>query len=114
MIIYCDIDGTICTQEKDYNKALPIYKNIAKINKLYNEGHTIVYWTARGKKTSIDWSELTIKQLNDWNCLYHKISFDKPAYDVLYDDKAFKIEDISEYHDSTTVKLLKFYYKNDI
>ena len=47
-----DIDGTICTpgptEEMRYEQALPIQDRIDKINKLYDEGHTIVYLTARG------------------------------------------------------------------
>ena len=54
-LIYVDIDETICNREAssdfgvvhDYTKAKPIKENIAKINKLYDEGNTIVYWTAR-------------------------------------------------------------------
>ena len=49
MIIYVDIDETICeTQsDRDYSKSVPMKDRIAKINKLYDEGNTIVYWTAR-------------------------------------------------------------------
>ena len=47
----------------DYTKAKPIQENIDKINKLYDEGNTIVYWTARGSRKQIDWTELTAKQL---------------------------------------------------
>ena len=50
MIIYVDIDETICEtpESRDYAKSVPITKNIKKINKLYDAGNTIVYWTARG------------------------------------------------------------------
>ena len=47
---YCiDIDGTICTPTvgRDYHKAEPWKDRIAKINKLYDEGHYIIYFTAR-------------------------------------------------------------------
>ena len=47
---YCiDIDGTICTPTvgRDYHKAEPWQDRIAKINTLYNEGHYIIYFTAR-------------------------------------------------------------------
>ena len=40
-IIYVDIDGTICTTVSDYNLAQPIVEHVDKINKLYDEGHTI-------------------------------------------------------------------------
>ena len=50
MKIYVDIDETICfyNGERNYPDAVPNMDNIAKINKLYDEGHEITYWTARG------------------------------------------------------------------
>ena len=48
MVIYVDIDGTIChTNGTDYNDSKPKYDQIYKINKLYDEGNVIIYWTAR-------------------------------------------------------------------
>ena len=43
MIIYVDIDETICFYEgvRDYSLAKPDFSNIKKINDLYNEGHQI-------------------------------------------------------------------------
>ena len=89
MIIYIDIDDTICLSpnKPDYSEATPIKKNIKKANKLYDEGHTIVYWTARGSKTGIDWTEITKKQLNDWEVKYHELKLGKPYYDLFIDDK---------------------------
>ena len=48
-VLYVDIDETICTTPKNrnYHEATPIKNNIDKINKLYDEGNTIVYWTSR-------------------------------------------------------------------
>ena len=45
-----DIDGTICDWEagRDYTLASPFLERIQAINKLYDEGHTIKYYTARG------------------------------------------------------------------
>jgi len=94
MLIYVDIDGTICHTEGGYDNAKPDYDAIAKINKLYDEGHTIVYWTARGGNSGIDWIELTKKQLNDWNCLYHWLETGKPSYDICIDDKSLNFKDI--------------------
>ena len=50
MIIYIDIDETICTKREDqsYSECVPITENINKANKLYDDGHKIIYWTARG------------------------------------------------------------------
>jgi hypothetical protein len=55
---------------------------------LYDEGHTIIYWTARGATTGLDWSELTKTQLDFWGCKYHELRMGKPMYDVWVDDKA--------------------------
>ena len=45
-----DIDNTICTPTVggDYSKAQPWKDRIDKVNKLYDEGHEVVYFTARG------------------------------------------------------------------
>lgn len=88
--IYVDIDNTICkTVDANYHKAKPIYENIEKINKLYDDGNLITYYTARGSVSKIDWYELTKSQLDSWGCKYHDLSVGKkPAYDLLIDDKA--------------------------
>ncbi len=88
MLIYVDIDETICSYtEGAYKNACPINENIKKINDLYAAGHTIVYWTARGTKTGILWYKTTEEQLKRWNCDYHELRMGKPAYDVLICDK---------------------------
>lgn len=87
--IYVDIDETIArTIDGDYPNATPILKNIKVINKLYEEGHQITYWTGRGTVTKIDWYDLTEKQLGEWGCKYHKLMMGKPAFDIILDDKA--------------------------
>jgi hypothetical protein len=99
MNIYVDIDETICDyevgNELNYPEARPININIDKINKLYDEGHTITYWSARGSKTGKDWFELTKNQIEEWGCKYHYLSVgEKPAYDLLICDKSRRIEEI--------------------
>ena len=99
MIIYVDIDGTICTQDDmndsaDYNNVQPRQKQIDKINKLYDEGNTIIYWTARGTVTQIDWLNLVKNQLTSWGCKYHDFRTGKPQYDLWIDDKSKRIEEI--------------------
>lgn len=97
MIIYVDIDGTITKSSvgKNYAASEPVQEHIDKINKLYDEGHTIIYWTARGRVTGLDWRELTMQQLTDWGCKFHDVILNlKPAYDLLIDDKSRRIEEI--------------------
>lgn len=96
-IIYVDIDETICItpdHPRVYENAKPLPANIEKINKLYNEGHTIVYWTARGSRQQINWYDLTYKQLNQWGAKFHELRVDKPYYDVFIDDKTIHIDTI--------------------
>ena len=96
MIIYVDIDGTICyTENSDYENSIPRYDQIEKINKLYNEGNEIVYWTARGTVTNTDWNALTRIQLHNWGCQYTRIEKQKkPHFDLFIDDKAKRIEEL--------------------
>lgn len=97
MNIYVDIDETICYYkgDRDYNLALPLVDNIKKINKLYDEGHNIKYWTSRGTVIKIDWFSVTKNQLDKWGCKYHELSVgEKPAYDLLICDKTKRIEEI--------------------
>lgn len=95
MLVYVDIDGTICETKGGYENAKPIPENIAKINKLFDDGHVIVYWTARGKTTGLNWREITAQQLTEWGCKYHDVVFNlKPAFDLLIDDKSKRIEEI--------------------
>lgn len=94
MIIYVDIDDTICTRSEDldYSKAKPMYERIDKINKLFDEGSKIVYWTARGTGSGIDWRAVTEKQFRDWGVKYHELHFGKPIYDLFIDDKNINSE----------------------
>lgn len=87
-IYMIDIDNTICqTLDSNYYQSMPYNDRIKKINKLYKDGHTVIYWTARGSKSGYDWQEFTKKQLDLWGCLRHNILFGKPNYDIYIDDK---------------------------
>lgn len=86
-----DIDGTICTQEEDYCQAQPIQKVIDKVNKKYEEGYEIILFTARGTKTKIDWTSITIHQLERWGVKYHDLIFGKPAGLQYIDDKGINV-----------------------
>ena len=107
---YCvDIDGTICspTIGRDYHKAQPWKERIDKLNKLYDEGHYIIYFTARamgrfsneeyltaGAKATAVLFELTQSQLKEWGAKYHELEVDKPYYDLFIEDKSLRIEEL--------------------
>tara|TARA_Y100000004_G_scaffold57014_1_gene63428 strand:+ start:210 stop:626 length:417 start_codon:yes stop_codon:yes gene_type:complete len=106
-VVLVDIDETICFygEKRRYDLAEPNEENIAKINKLYDEGWYIVYWTARGgsqKSISLGkcYYEFTWRQLESWGCKFHDLStgskgkYIKPACDMVIDDKAKRIEEI--------------------
>ncbi|MEQ9412359.1 MAG: acylneuraminate cytidylyltransferase family protein, partial [Cyclobacteriaceae bacterium] len=55
---YCfDIDGVVAqlSPNNDYAMAQPNQDLIDKVNQLYDHGHKIILFTARGSKTGIDW-----------------------------------------------------------
>ena len=94
MIYAIDIDGVLCNDTLgDYENSVPDIKVIEKVNNLYDEGHTIKIFTARGSGTGLDWRDFTIKQLDDWGVKYHELILGKPHMDVLIDDKAINIKD---------------------
>jgi histidinol phosphatase-like enzyme len=102
-----DVDETICTYpgKRQYDMAVPVQGAIDKVNKLYDDGWYIIYWTARGGSQSSKaagrcyWS-FTHKQLTDWGCKFHELStgskgnYIKPPNDLIIDDKAKPIEEI--------------------
>ena len=98
MKIFVDIDNTICyyegndTKKMEYDKALPYKNRIDKINKLYDEGHKIIYWTARGSVTQKLWFNVTYSQLKEWGAKFHELKMGKPAYDLFIDDKNINSE----------------------
>ena len=108
MIIYVDIDGTICTEvpdqavgtklenielKKNYMDAQPFMDRIAYINSLYDKGHTVHYWTARGARSNINWFHQTAAQLESWGCKYHGLSVGtKPHFDAYICDKSFNAD----------------------
>ena len=96
-----DVDETICfySAARKYNLSEPNYDNITKINKLYDEGWKILYWTARGSKSKVDYTEHTRGQLDSWGCKFHELvtgtsNNPKPNFDLLIDDKAKRIEEL--------------------
>ena len=106
-VVLVDVDETICfySGARQYDLAEPNEENIAKINKLYDEGWYIVYWTARGgsqKSISLGkcYYEFTWRQLESWGCKFHDLStgskgkYIKPACDLVIDDKAKRIEEL--------------------
>lgn len=97
-MIFCfDIDGVIMTimPDNDYSKAQPIQPTIDLINHLYENGHRIILFTARGAVTGIYWTKATKAQLKRHGVKYHELRFGKPAADFYIDDKMITVEDLT-------------------
>tara|TARA_Y100001963_G_C6733840_1_gene425293 strand:- start:534 stop:932 length:399 start_codon:yes stop_codon:yes gene_type:complete len=107
--ILVDIDETIAFYDPElprtYDKAMPNRDHINIINEMYDEGHYICMWTARGgsessKKAGRCYYDFTMKQLKDWGVKFHELStgskgnYIKPAADLVLDDKAMTIEQL--------------------
>jgi hypothetical protein len=89
MIYYVDIDNTICeTKDGDYANSKPFTDRIEHINGLFDSGHEIHYWTARGNSSGVEWSDYTKEQLESWGCKFTSVNTGKPSYDLFIDDKA--------------------------
>jgi len=84
-----DVDGVVAslTPDNDYNLAQPLIGTIERINRLYDRGHRIVMFTARGSATGIDWSQVTRDQFARWGLKFHELHFGKPAADYYIDDR---------------------------
>ena len=104
MKIFVDIDQTICFYEGvtqtyakqgsiDYSTASPYKDRIEKINKLYDEGNVVVYWTSRGSRTGKNWFNLTLNQLNTWGAKFTELKMGKPHFDLFIDDKNINSEE---------------------
>lgn len=100
-VVLVDIDETICfySDKRRYDLSEPDYENISKINKLYDGGWRVVYWTARGSVSGKDYTAHTTEQLQEWGCKYHELVTGtspnpKPHFDLVIDDKAKRIEEL--------------------
>lgn len=91
-----DIDGVIATlvPSLKYENAGPNLEVIRIVNFLYQQGHRIILFTARGTLTGQDWADLTRRQLDSWGVMHHELRFGKPAADYYLDDKLLSISDL--------------------
>lgn len=85
-VLAIDIDGTLCTEEKTFERPLakPIEKAKEALAILSKNGNTIILWTARG------WEQYKVTK--DWldknGFLYDQLLMGKPIVDYIIDDRA--------------------------
>ena len=94
-----DIDGTLCEKtDGDYTKAAPFNNRIQKVNDLYDQGNTIILFTARGMGRTEGNSQaairmffdMTLEQMTQWGVKFDRLILGKPAADFYIDDKGMK------------------------
>lgn len=88
MQLIIDLDGTICTEERQYSRSLarPLPDSIESIKRLKTEGHTIIIYSARM------WAEyeMTVDWLKRNNVPYDQLILGKPQGDFWIDDRAVR------------------------
>ena len=105
MKIAVDIDNTIVELKpsNEIFEAKAIKEMVEFVNKLYDLGHEIIIYTARGMTKLNGQAHLipneyfikTKNQLDDIGIKYHSLVFGKLNYDLLIDDKAVNAKDMN-------------------
>jgi hydroxymethylpyrimidine pyrophosphatase-like HAD family hydrolase len=111
-IIAFDLDDVLCHRSNQfenlgplkYSYCIPNKKMIELVNSLYDDGHKIVIYTARGM-TQFNGNVIeiygqlytkTLKNLDEWGLKYHQLVMGKIHYDVLIDDKVLNSLNITK------------------
>ena len=81
-----DIDGTICTEERTFERPLakPLPNAAEALRTLKANGNTIILWTGRG------WEQFKVTKqwLDDNGMVYDQLLMGKPIVDIFIDDRA--------------------------
>jgi len=89
-----DLDGTICTEEKQFSRSLakPIEGALTAINKFKRLGYTIIIYSAR------TWAEyeMTVDWLNKNEIIFDQLILGKPLGDYWIDDRAISFKNWTE------------------
>lgn len=89
-----DIDNTlVSTKDNDYVNSTPIANRIKYVNKLYDEDHYIILYTARGSRSGKDYRDLTESQMKKFGVKYHELVMGKVDCDFFIDDKAVTLKE---------------------
>ena len=98
MRVCVDLDRTLCAGYP-YEDAQPMLGAKEFLDKLRDDGHTVIIHTARGmgrshgsvSKAIALVGALTFSQLAEWGFEYDELLFGKPAADCYVDDKAIRL-----------------------
>lgn len=89
-----DIDNTLLhTIGSEYKNSTPIQHRIDRVNQLFEQGHTIYLFTARGMSSGVDHRDLTEEQMCRFGVKHHRLIMGKPDVDLFVDDKAISVNE---------------------
>lgn len=90
MKLIIDLDGTICTEEKQFSRSMakPIVGAIEALNKFKLLGYTIIIYSSR---TWMEY-EMTVDWLNKNNVIFDQLILGKPQGDFWIDDRALQFK----------------------
>lgn len=108
-ILAFDLDDTLCFRPKEkeslgidkYHYCEPIQEMIDLSNSLYDKGHIIYIYTARGmhtlngdvKEIYAKLYDITLNSLEKWGVKHNGLYMGKMHYDLLIDDKAMGLDE---------------------
>jgi hypothetical protein len=91
MKLVIDLDGTICSEEKQFSRAIamPIKGAIDALKLMKAQGYTIIIYSAR------TWAEyeMTVDWLARHGATYDQLILGKPQGDYWVDDRALQFTD---------------------
>lgn len=116
-----DVDNTITLWDdnRDYENFKPDQQMVDMINALYDDGHHITLFTARGMKSvgpgriAAEIVPSLVKNLEKIGLKYHELMTHKPLYDWLIDDKTMNPQEFKDAFLNDSL-LLKKPYKPEI
>ena len=99
-----DVDDTITgwNDDRDYENFKPDVEMVDMINSLYEQGHHISIYTARGMKSvgpgriAAEIVPSLVKNLEKIGLKYHELMTHKPLYDWIIDDKAMNPQEFKD------------------
>ncbi|EJG6624824.1 hypothetical protein NAG32_000091 [Shigella sonnei] len=115
-----DVDDCITewNNNRDYVNFKPDVEMVNAINALYDAGHTITLYTARGMKSvgpgriAIDILPSLIQNLANIGLKYHNLLTHKPVYDWIIDDKAMRPDEFKALMNKGEFETFKSYKPN--
>jgi uncharacterized HAD superfamily protein len=88
MKLVIDIDGTICTEEKQFSRSLakPIDGAVKALKEINSKGHFIILYSSR------TWAEyeMTVEWLKEHEIPFDQLILGKPQGDYWIDDRAIE------------------------